>query len=333
MGPPCGHNAEGLTPLVAAVLAGNTEIVALLLGKRADPDLEASGGYDATPLMYAASKTDPAMVNLLLEYGADPDIGDNMGDPAINWAAYYGNKAPIEALLKAGARTDLRGHGNTVEILMRRGFSDLILLVLAHDGNLHPLSDSVQNAVLALETDNAADLKLLLADGLDPDALDETGRPLLQRAARTGANQCLTQLLAAGAEVNMRDAIGFTALFEAAREGHASSARLLLEAGADPNIQARENALKLTATHLAALGDSVGVIEVLASAGTNLDQVGTQGGTAMVWGLYEEKVDAVIALLKAGADPDIANQYGDSATSLAANMNLPDLITALGIQP
>lgn len=310
------------TDLFALINGNDVAGITAALEQGADPDQRQTSGLEATPLMWATGRADPAIVAALIAAGADVNAVDTMGDPAINWAAYYGNVPAIELLLAAGADTSLVGHGNAVEIVMRRGHQDALRIMLVHQG-----------ALAARMPDEAALVAALIADlppettAVDVAAIhDFAGRPALQAAARANAVQSIRWLVDHGVDVNAVDAIGFTALFEAARDGQAEAVTALLELGADANLQAGENALSLTALHMAATGDHAGIVADLIAAGAATNVQGTMGGTPLMWAVFEGSRDAARALLEGGADPAITSNDGSTFVGIAAQRGWDDLV-------
>src|SRR5712692_2661933 len=64
---------ESTTPLYAAAVQGEVEIVSCLLEHGADPDTESLGETEGTPLCAAAAWGYTDIVRALLEHGADPN--------------------------------------------------------------------------------------------------------------------------------------------------------------------------------------------------------------------------------------------------------------------
>src|SRR5438094_871642 len=85
----------------------------------------------------------------------------------------------------------------------------------------------------AIRSRDAAAVRRLLTEGVDPNAADGEGRTVLMLAAASGQNEIARVLLEQGAEVDRRRPEGATALHAAASQGHTEMVRLLLEAGAD----------------------------------------------------------------------------------------------------
>ncbi|WP_323762096.1 ankyrin repeat domain-containing protein [Maricaulis sp.] len=299
-------NAQIPTSVSSALADGDVQALTDALEAGADPDARAEGGLQATALMLAASNPDPALTRALIAAGADIEVRDTMGDPAINWAAYYGHSAVVAELLSAGATPLQVGHGTVSEIAIRRGHQATLALALEADASRpvrDPLDILLETAVMT------GDVGVMTEIGQLRDlstATDWAGRPLLHAAARAGRADSAAALIEAGADVDAVDAIGFTALFEAARDRRGEVVDLLIEAGADVDHVASENGMSLTVVHLAAIGGDAGIVSRIAATGADLDRQGVSGATALYWSAFEGHQDAVLALLEAGADPDIA---------------------------
>lgn len=284
---------------------------------------------DATPLMLAAQRNDVALIERLLAEGADPDARDRNGDTALGWAAYLGRVGAVGVLLEAGADPLLGAHGNALQIALRRGHEETVqVLSVAMDQRTKPGGRDAM-VMVAVYQDSPQALQRALATGGSPDARDDIGRPLLHVAARLGHQQALQALLEAGAAVDATDLNGFTALMVAAREARPAAVTALLEAGASVTHVAADHANRLTPLHLAAIGGDVGIVRQLAGAGADLDARDTDGMAPMLWALAERNLDAVVALIELGADPQAAGDSGASVADLAREHGIAPVLEAL----
>ena len=300
--------------------------IEMALDAGADPDQRQTGGLEATPLMWATGGAGPEILEALLSAGANVNAVDLMGDPAINWAAYYGNVPVIELLLNAEADTSLTGHGNAAQIVMRRGHQDALRVLMTHRSDEFSRSDDEIALELALTN---GDLQTILRLAMSIDLLtarDFAGRPVIQSAARAGQAVSIYTLVTAGYPVDVSDSIGFTALFEAARDGHAEAVAALLAAGADPDRVSEPSALSLTPLHLAAIGGDADSVRLLIEAGASLDQQGRIGGTPLMWAAIEGSREAAQILLEAGADAAIDLTDGTSFIDIAQQREWNDLV-------
>lgn len=315
--------------LFSIIGEGDVPALRAALDTGADPNVRQAEGYKATPLMWAASRPGPEMASMLLEAGAQVNARDAMGDPAINWATYYGHAGVVAALLDAGADPTLFGHGQAADIAMRMGHQDVLAVLVSASASKTEQS-TLERALESATASGAVEvIHGLAALTSVAHARDWSGRPLLHTAARAGEAAAASTLIEAGADVNGTDAIGFTALFEAAREGRAEMVNVLIAAGADLNHVADPSGMGLTPLHLAAIGGDVATVEALLRAGVTLDARGTNGGTAFLWGAFEGKRDVLLTLIGAGADPTIPNDSGDTVLPFAESQRWHDVVAAI----
>lgn len=91
------ENSPMGTPLMAAIVKGNKEIVLTLLENNANPNLTDANG--TTALIYAVQFKDPDIIKLLLSHKADKTKIDNKGKTAFEYAV-FSNDDKIINLLK-----------------------------------------------------------------------------------------------------------------------------------------------------------------------------------------------------------------------------------------
>ncbi|HKQ73922.1 MAG TPA: ankyrin repeat domain-containing protein [Blastocatellia bacterium] len=121
----------GATPLMYAALAGNTEVIKLLLGKGADVNARDNGAGAA--LILASAMGDPATVKLLLEKGAEVNVRNELGYTALMCATAAETNDPelIKALLARRAEIDVKAKdGETaLKLAGRKGNTEIVRLL------------------------------------------------------------------------------------------------------------------------------------------------------------------------------------------------------------
>lgn len=324
-----GIYAAGTNSLFDAINAGDLATVVSLLESGADVNARDADYMNATPLMVAMGKNDLELTELLLEAGADINAIDENGDPAINWAAYYGLTDQVKLLLDHGASAQLVGHGNALDIAMRRGHQELVLALVENQGFATGLTAAALELQAAIDDGDIQAAEGAISRGAEAQGLDETGRPFIARAARNGNVEMVLLLKANGAKIDAQDPIGFTPLMEVAREGNVVTSEILLQEGADPNHVAFKRGLSFTPLHQAAVGGHVTVLAALLNADAQLDRVDSMGNTAAMWALFEGKTVACLALLEAGANPNIRNESDMSLASVAREYQVNDVVAWL----
>ena len=148
------------TPLIAAVDCSSYRVVQTLLQGGADVNLRSR---DGTALTCAARKLDTTSTKLLLEAGADPNTLSEQEIPVvfvIFQAEYFW--------------LDLDGTSRTVQ---------LIKLLKEHGADIKAKDKSKRSLLhAAAEQGNIEAAQILLAEGLDPKAVDDIGQTPLDKA-------------------------------------------------------------------------------------------------------------------------------------------------------
>lgn len=90
-----GNSPMG-TPLMAAVVKGNEEIVTALLDNNANPNL--TDAHGTTALIYAVQFKNPVILKILLSHNADKSKIDDKGKTAFEYAVFSNNDEIINLL-------------------------------------------------------------------------------------------------------------------------------------------------------------------------------------------------------------------------------------------
>lgn len=98
-------NSDGYSLLVLATYRGNNDVARFLIENGAD--INGSSTY-GTPLMAAVVKGNTAIVKLLLDRKADTGVPDASGNTALIYASLFKKYDIAELLVKANANIDLK---------------------------------------------------------------------------------------------------------------------------------------------------------------------------------------------------------------------------------
>lgn len=222
------RDADGLTPLHRASVAGHASVASLLLF---DGEGDASLGLSSPPgveqqqrqrsqqqqqeqppsqrLVWQASREGPLLVSSVsLQQKAKLNARDVSGSCPVHLAAAYGHAQVIRVLLQHGA-----------DVSACNGLKQTPLHTAASAS--HP----------------AETLRLLLDAGGDVMSRDTAGRTPLHVAASVGTPASISMLVAGGADLEARGSISNrTALHDACANLRAQNVKRLLDLGADERV-------------------------------------------------------------------------------------------------
>ena len=104
-------NEAGYTPLILACYHGKSAIVKFLVDKV--DDINGISDY-GTPLMAAVVKGNIEIIQMLLARNADTNVADANGTTALHYATLFKQTEIVKMLVKAGAKVDIKdGRGQS----------------------------------------------------------------------------------------------------------------------------------------------------------------------------------------------------------------------------
>jgi uncharacterized protein len=302
--------AQGTAALIWAASRNDVEMTDLLLAAGADP--KSTNEYGATALYAAAANRDPAITVKLLAAGADPNAALAMGETPLMEAALRGNLDTVRALLAAGADPSAQEKQGGQTVLMwaaSRHHSAVTEELVEHKADVNARSKNGSTALMfAAQQDDVISARALLKAGANPnEAIPEWGHTALIIASTMGKTDVVKVLVENGAAANMPDRNGFTPLHAAIRDSDYGENRtqratavaivkVLLAHGANANIRLKQEK---------------------PSARTP-DEIELQGATPLALAAEVNNLDAIKALMEAGADPNIATEKGTTPLMLAS---------------
>ncbi len=277
-----------------------------------------------SPLADAAMERDIEAVRALLGEGADVNAGQGDGMTALHWAAFRDDREIARLLIEAEADVD----------------------AWTRVGDITPLR-------LASKNGSAAMIALLVEAEADVNRGGTTGTTPLMAAAMTGSPEAVQVLLDHGAYVDARDVKnGQTPLMFAAWENRADAIALLVGYGAHMGLTSFVTSLieesrkydddgnplpnrttkasrrggnsvmgGMTALLFAARDGNLEAVRALVEAGADVDQVsGGDGSSPMVIAASNGHFTVTQYLLDQGADPNLANTDGLAPLNATVHM-------------
>jgi ankyrin repeat protein len=187
---------------------------------------------------------------------------------------------------------------------------------------------SINDLSGAARAGDANRVKLLLAEGKDPNQSDAAGgRTALHWAVRNGNIEIVDILIKGGADINKGDQAGKTALSHAAESGKVDLTRKLIDSGADVNK--RDLVGGNSVLWAAGLGNAE-TLAIVVEAGGNVDVKDINGLTPLQWAAQTGKTDSMKILIDGGADVNATDGLnGESVLMRAARSGKIESINLL----
>jgi ankyrin repeat protein len=308
------QNHHGFTALHFAAALGYTDLVALLLSKKADPNIPDDLAH-ATPLHVAFTDNNPEIIELLVTHGADVTTPDIYGYTPLHSAAAGNALETANILLQAGADTNTTTFEET-EAMMRCG-STLKLSTPLHEAAMHGRAEMVQ---------------LLIQHGAPVDAMTLDNKTPLNRALKYAHMEVAHILLQQGSDINKAREEGF--LCQAALKGDCEIAELLIASGADVNesvkIENKSGLFYITPLFCACQSqNSLPLVQLLVKHNARINDVTINESTPLIAAIEFGDMATVCFLIEQGADVNLADTKGTTPLHMASFHNKIDIVKML----
>jgi len=317
-------DAKGVSAIVWAVFAGDTETIKALLAAGANVRKKNTLGHQAL-LIYLAEGLPRERATRKSESDSQTGLEKDLLE---------GHEEIVRKLIKAGAGVNERTSNwgtvlNNAIIQVPDFLSSLtVKALIAAGAKVNDVDDTGGRVplMLAAQTSSLETINMLLKAGASVDAKDKAARTALMWAQTSSAYpghynpEIVRALIAARADVNAVDQYGRTPLMAAAAADLLDSVEMLLAAGAKPYINAKD---KWGSTALIRAFDSfyystkysVGhpfsaIVKALIAAGANINDADGNGRTPLMLAAQTNSLAAVKMLLEAGAPINTKDKAG-----------------------
>src|SRR5688572_5670304 len=245
-------------------------------------------------------------------------------DTALVDAARTGDSAAVRALVSKRANVNAPGVDGTTPLhwAVHRDDAEMVELLVRAGANVRQENRyGVQPLWLAAVNGSPKVVALLLRAGADPNTAMAGGETVAMTAARAGNADALKALVEAGANVNAADDRGQTALMWAAARNNAAAIGALADSGADLKVRTNNPApgggrgnsvfnspppTGFTALMFAARAGSLDAVRALLDAGADVNDTLSDGESALVVATANAHWQVASFLLDRGADPNAA---------------------------
>ena len=282
----------GATPLRRAMAAGDDETVRTLARKKG-ADVNTADAEGRTPLLAAVMARRIDWARLLLDCGADVNARDRDGNSPLLKATDLdrlddAGRAMLDLLLAKGADVNAKDKDGRTALMRAADTSKQQLDVVGYLADKGADVDARdREGRTALMKGTPAVVALLAAKGADVDVRDQDGNTRLLVAAWSKSPlELAAALVNGGADLEARDAQGRTPLMlAAARMANWSwklaVVNLLAEKGAD--VDARDPQGRTPLMLAAAAKNRLDLVKALLAHGAKLDARDKDGKTPLMW--------------------------------------------------
>lgn len=296
--------------------------------------------YCCTSFLHIAAKENAInLARLLIEKGAY--VNDGIWDfhTPLHIATGYAEPAMIKLRLANGAKIQAKDDdsgASPLHIALTRNRDKQVLALLIHAKADLEAKDKLGRTALAIaiRKDLPVSGRFLLQHGANANAfINSSKETLLLTAVRNGIEWATKLLLENGASLIERDAQGYTALCVAVARGQEPIIQTLLDHGATTKTTVDEqNPDNDILLHCAVMATNVAIVEMLLKAGADTNGRDSYGNTALHQAVKEGQKSherMVRLLLTHSASLDAVNIYGQTVLHCAVLFRRANMVVVI----
>lgn len=320
-------DSKGITPLMQTVVTGSTDAIAALVVGGADICGQDAEGKTAMFYLALREGIEKNIVQLLVNAGADVNHRDDKGNTPLH-ALALAKEGPdasssVDQLVQLGAEVEAKNSKGqtalTIAALTGKGKTTTALLKEKANPNC---KDNNGNTPLhgASKVEIATEL---IHGGAKTSTINKDGNTPLHTQMQLGNTHVGEVLLGNGAKIT-KNYMGQTPIQTAVVGGNSNGVQILIEALSERKFTADDQFTSLaqvidnqdnagqTAANAAVGKNNASAIQVLATAGADLNIADNKGNTVIHSGMAAGATEALKVALKFGADPNKQNASGDA---------------------
>lgn len=316
---------SGGTPLMAATMAKDLDMIKLLLEAGADP-LAEDNDY-RTAISLGVSIKFKEGIDLLLEHGADINMVTQTfsGDSMLHQAIPSAEAEMIDFLISRGAAIDaVNKSGMTpLHVAVENNRLDVVRLLVNKGASIENKNqDAFSPLHLAVEKGFLDIAVFFLDQGADIKTKDRRRFTPLHSAVMLGNAEMVKLLIERSADIAFKDKEGRTPLHLAAETGNMNIAQQLVDKGSDIEAVDRE---KRTPLFYSIMNDHSAVMDYLLSKGANFEARDSDERTPIITALYHQRLNIARKLAEIGADTNIIDRFGRTALFASSENDTPEM--------
>ncbi|MCC5806435.1 MAG: TonB family protein [Opitutales bacterium] len=314
-------------PLLRALLRNDSEEVTVLLAAGADPN---AGGPDGwSPVHAAATFSNEAAMTLLRSESANPRATDSERFTPLHYAASRGNVEAARILLDRRARVNASSRTNSIPLFIAVGSSppELVELLMENGARTTGSGRLARNCpTLAMINELRDDLAdLFIEHGQRFRFVRENADWVFASRLRNDRLGIVRYFVERTGQSVSEPVAGEYPVVIAAENGSVELVEYLVAQGA--SLEA-DLAGGFTLMHIAAASNPP-LVGWLAEQGIEPEARADNGATPMASALAAGNVNGVLALLKAGADPNSTDHQGEHILWLATRLAQREAVKTL----
>ena len=311
-------NMRNETVLTLACLYKNEGAINVLLKANADPNITENTYGDISLHKAVSQECSKEVLQALIDHGANVNATNKRNETALTLACLFENEGAIILLVNASADPNIavEAYGYTClhDAITGDWSKEVLQALIDHGANVNVTNKRNETALQqACLYKNEGAINALLNSNADPNIADEAyGDTCLHKAVSEDCGkEVLQALIDHGANVNAANKRNETALTLAWLYKNEGAINVLLNSNADPNIA--DEAYGNTCLHNAVSEQcSKEVLQALIDHGANVNATNKRTETALQQACLYNNEGAINVLLNSNADPNIADEDGDT---------------------